>query len=103
MNSLAKNMTNEFARAMEKRGALLSYYSETAKAKSKAVWYASEKNNPPTCNMTLVTILVYSDYIVDLLENGKKFLCFAHHQVLLNDISHCIEQQSKEYKSVCFL
>lgn len=75
MNSLAKNMTNEFARAMEKRGALLSYYSETAKAKSKAV----------------------CDYIVDLLENGKKFLCFAHHQVLLNDISHCIEQQSKEY------
>lgn len=38
MDSLAKNMTNEFARPIEKRGALLSYYSETAKAKSKAVW-----------------------------------------------------------------
>jgi hypothetical protein len=38
MDSLAKNMTNEFAKPMEKRGTLLSYYSETAKAKSKAVW-----------------------------------------------------------------
>lgn len=29
---------NKHAKPMEKRGALLSYYAETAKAKSKAVW-----------------------------------------------------------------
>lgn len=38
MESMALNMTEQFAKPMEKRGALLSYYSETAKAKSKAVW-----------------------------------------------------------------
>ena len=38
MKSMAKNMTEQFAKPTEKRGALLTYYSESAKAKSKAVW-----------------------------------------------------------------
>ncbi len=38
MKSMADQMGQKFNQAMEKRGALLSYYSETAKAKSKAVW-----------------------------------------------------------------
>lgn len=38
MKCMADNMNQKFAKATEKRGALLSYYSETAKAKSKAVW-----------------------------------------------------------------
>ena len=40
MKTMASQMgENQFAKAMEKRGCLLSYYAETAKAKSKAVWY----------------------------------------------------------------
>lgn len=38
MTTMANNMTAKFSKSIEKRGALLSYYSETAKAKSKAVW-----------------------------------------------------------------
>lgn len=41
MKSMASQMGQEFSKPMEKRGALLTYYSETAKAKSKAVWYVS--------------------------------------------------------------
>ena len=35
---------------MEKRGALLSYYSETAKAKSKAVWYGYLLDDENVCS-----------------------------------------------------
>lgn len=38
MKAKADNMNNEFSKPMEKRGALLTYYSETARAKGKAVW-----------------------------------------------------------------
>lgn len=38
MKVMACKMNQQFTKAVEKRGALLSYYSETAKAKSKAVW-----------------------------------------------------------------
>ena len=38
MKDKAVHMSDKNAKGLEKRGALLSYYSETAKAKSKAVW-----------------------------------------------------------------
>ena len=50
MISMAHNMTDKHARPMEKRGALLSYYSETAKAKSKAVWYGYLLDDENVCS-----------------------------------------------------
>jgi len=75
MQSKASCMNDTVGKGIERRGALLSYYSESSKAKSKAV----------------------CDYITDLLRAGKKFLCFAHHTSLMQDISDCIYGQSVEY------
>ena len=44
---------------MERRAALLEWYNVTGTAKTKAV----------------------QDYLADLLESERKFICFAHHQV----------------------
>jgi len=38
MKVKASCMNDKGMKSLEKRGALLSYYSESAKAKSKAVW-----------------------------------------------------------------
>ncbi|CAB3376895.1 Hypothetical predicted protein [Cloeon dipterum] len=48
----------------EKHGALLHYFHETSYIKIKAI----------------------CDYIVELLEEGKKFLCFAHHKAVLDAV-----------------
>jgi SWI/SNF-related matrix-associated actin-dependent regulator 1 of chromatin subfamily A len=53
---IASNKMNENLKGLEKRGALLSYFQETSKAKVKAV----------------------CEYVNDLLESDKKFLVFAH-------------------------
>ena len=37
-----------------------------------------------------------SDYVGDLLDGGKKFLCFAHHHSLLVDICQCVEKKRQE-------
>ena len=55
----AKKMENKSRTKAQRRGVLLEWFHSTAAAKSRAV----------------------QDYIKDLLEGGKKFLCFAHHQV----------------------
>jgi len=75
MQCKAESMNDTSSKGLERRGALLSYYSETSKAKSKAV----------------------CDYIGDLLKAGKKFLCFAHHTSLIKDICDCISSQSVDY------
>ena len=38
MQCKAESMNDTSSKGLERRGALLSYYSETSKAKSKAVW-----------------------------------------------------------------
>lgn len=53
---------------MEKRGALLKFYNETAKAKTKAV----------------------SDHILSLLKNGRKMVVFAHHQSMMDALQEII-------------
>ena len=58
----ASNKMEENLKGMEKRGALLGYFQETSKAKSRAV----------------------CEYVLDLLEQDKKFLVFAHHQNMLD-------------------
>lgn len=34
---------------------------------------------------------MFSDYILDLLKEGKKFLVFAHHQKVMNGICKVLE------------
>jgi SWI/SNF-related matrix-associated actin-dependent regulator 1 of chromatin subfamily A len=64
----ASNKMEENLKGMEKRGALLRYFQETAKAKVKAV----------------------GEYVIDLLETDKKFLVFAHHQSMLDELQNQI-------------
>ncbi|CAG7838280.1 unnamed protein product [Allacma fusca] len=52
-----------------KHGKLLEYFSESGKAKLDAV----------------------TNYVVDLVEGGKKFLCFAHHRFVLDGICEALE------------
>ena len=59
MQSQAKEMHSQGLSKGEQRGILLQWYHTTATAKEKAVL----------------------EYIKDLLESDKKFICFAHHQV----------------------
>jgi len=35
--------------------------------------------------------LLFSDYILNLLQEGKKFLVFAHHQKVINGICDVLE------------
>lgn len=48
----------------DKRSAVIAYFQETCKAKFRAV----------------------CQYVSDLIESGKKFLVFAHHQMMLDEV-----------------
>ena len=50
---------------VDRRAALLEWYNVTGTAKTKAV----------------------QDYLADLLESERKFICFAHHQVSCEHLS----------------
>lgn len=39
------------------------------------------------------TCLFFRDYILDLLESGRKFLVFAHHKNMLEAICNCLTQK----------
>lgn len=65
-----------FFQQQEQQGALLKYFFETSASK----------------------ILAVRDYIIDLLESGRKFLVFAHHKMMLDDIASCLTQ--KKYKFI---
>ena len=52
----------------EQRGALLTYFHETCKAKCQAV----------------------SDYVLNLLKEDKKIIVFAHHKEMLDEIEKTI-------------
>lgn len=68
-------MKEENLKGMEKRGALLAYFQETSKVKVAAV----------------------CEYVNDLLETGKKFLVFAHHQNMLNEIEAVITKNKYDF------
>lgn len=70
MQSQARLMTQKNLSKSEKRGILLEWFHSTANAKSQAV----------------------QDYVKDLVENGRKFICFAHHNTMLNDIAQGLFQ-----------
>jgi hypothetical protein len=55
----AKTYGNKGISKQQQKAVLLEWFNMTGKAKIKAV----------------------QDYLKDLLENEKKFLCFAHHHV----------------------
>ncbi|XP_014235599.1 SWI/SNF-related matrix-associated actin-dependent regulator of chromatin subfamily A-like protein 1 [Trichogramma pretiosum] len=74
MKESAKQMQKENLNGSTKHTILLQYYSDTAKAKEKAV-----------CN-----------YILELIENrasDDKFLVFAHHQSMLDAISSLLQSK----------
>jgi SWI/SNF-related matrix-associated actin-dependent regulator 1 of chromatin subfamily A len=72
---IASKKMNDNLKGLEKRGALLSYFQETSKAKVKAV----------------------CEYVNDLLESDKKFLVFAHHQSLLDEIENVCKENNYGY------
>eukprot|EP00920_Eleutheroschizon_duboscqi_P012094 GHVT01028981.1.p1 GENE.GHVT01028981.1~~GHVT01028981.1.p1 ORF type:complete len:364 (-),score=19.00 GHVT01028981.1:26-1093(-) len=59
-------------KGMERRGALLQYFHETATAKTKAV----------------------KEYIMDQLEADHKFLVFAHHQEVLDALEEEVKHKA---------
>lgn len=75
LKQASKNMDNLNLKGMEKRGALLNYFQETAKAKVAAV----------------------GQYILDMLENGEKFIVFAHHQLMLDELQTVCESAKHDY------
>lgn len=74
LEKVAKEVSK--AKQQEQHGALLKYFFETSASK----------------------ILAVRDYIIDLLESGRKFLVFAHHKMMLDDIASCLTQ--KKYKFI---
>lgn len=75
MRAMYQKMHQAELRGMERRGALLEYFHETGAVKIPAV----------------------CEYIEDLLESDRKFLCFAHHQNVMDSISKCIEKKKVDY------
>ncbi|CAF0806668.1 unnamed protein product [Brachionus calyciflorus] len=71
----ASNKMEENLKGMEKRGALLKYFQETSKVKAKAV----------------------CEYVNDLLESDKKFLVFAHHQNMLDELEAELQKNKYDY------
>lgn len=75
MKGLADELTKTGVKGMERRGTLLMYFAETGAAKIQAV----------------------SNYITELVDSDHKFLCFAHHQVVLDGICFALEKKKCRY------
>uniref|UniRef100_A0A1B6GXP5 SWI/SNF-related matrix-associated actin-dependent regulator of chromatin subfamily A-like protein 1 n=1 Tax=Cuerna arida TaxID=1464854 RepID=A0A1B6GXP5_9HEMI len=75
MDAFALKLQSSSLKGSERHGTLLSYFSETAKTKSNAV----------------------CEYIVDVLQDNRKFLCFAHHAEMLDAICNTLEQNQTFY------
>lgn len=94
LRKAAEEMERDDLKGMEKRGALLKFYAETAMAKQESVLYGNEFS---FVSQIFTILLVFSqycffvlrDYISDFLESDRerKFLVFAHHAVMLAGIS----------------
>lgn len=78
MQSQAKMMEDRSLNKSERRGVLLEWYHSTAAAKAAAV----------------------QDYIKDLLESNRKFICFAHHQTMMNCVAEQIEKCKVQYMRI---
>jgi SWI/SNF-related matrix-associated actin-dependent regulator of chromatin subfamily A-like protein 1 len=74
----------------QKHGALLSYYHETSFVKTKAIWFVDIKSL--LLDHLLDNLPHFSDYIVQLVDADKKFICFAHHAVVLDAICDTLVQ-----------
>ncbi|RUS78192.1 hypothetical protein EGW08_014051 [Elysia chlorotica] len=74
LKTALKIMDKVKKKGQEKRGALLQYFQETARAKMSAV----------------------REYILDLLESDKKILVFAHHREMLDAIEDCINSRTSK-------
>ena len=74
-----KHASNAHANSKENgkaaHGALLVYFQETSRVKAAAV----------------------AEYVLDLLESGKKFLVFAHHQNMLDSLQVELENKSHDF------
>ena len=75
MSAMESRMGQRSLKGMERRGALLEYFRETATAKLPAV----------------------SSYLTDLLDSGAKFLCFAHHRIVMDAICDLLEKRREGY------
>jgi SWI/SNF-related matrix-associated actin-dependent regulator 1 of chromatin subfamily A len=60
---------------IEQRGALITYFHETCKAKCQAV----------------------SDYVLTLLKESRKIIVFAHHKEMLDELEKTIEKTKYKY------
>ncbi|XP_022246250.1 SWI/SNF-related matrix-associated actin-dependent regulator of chromatin subfamily A-like protein 1 isoform X2 [Limulus polyphemus] len=72
---MSKEVNRTNLHGMERRGKLLQYFRETGFAKLSAI----------------------CDYIKDLLEAERKFLCFGHHQSVLDAICKSIKEKGIQY------
>ena len=43
--------------------------------------------------MYFVAVVMYRDYILDLLEGGRKLIVFGHHKVVLDAICEAIDDK----------
>lgn len=75
MKTYADTLRRGQLKGMERRGQLLLYFAETGKTKLKAV----------------------CDYVAKLLDEGKKFLCFAHHKEVLDGVCETVHKCKNEY------
>ncbi|GFS00493.1 SWI/SNF-related matrix-associated actin-dependent regulator of chromatin subfamily A-like protein 1 [Elysia marginata] len=78
LKNASKIMDKVGKKGMEKRGALLQYFQETARAKMTAV----------------------REYILDLLESDKKTLMFAHHREMLDAVEDCLHSQASKVRYI---
>lgn len=75
LKALINKLDDQQVKGMERRGTLLAYYHETGLTKVKAI----------------------TEHVASLLEQNKKFLVFAHHQVVLDAVSNFLEEKHVFY------
>ncbi|XP_054269665.1 SWI/SNF-related matrix-associated actin-dependent regulator of chromatin subfamily A-like protein 1 isoform X2 [Macrosteles quadrilineatus] len=75
MDAFALKLQSSTLKGRERHGCLLQYFSETAKTKASAV----------------------CEYIEDVLQDNRKFLCFAHHGDMLEAICQTLENNKTWY------
>ncbi|KAK7869180.1 hypothetical protein R5R35_006630 [Gryllus longicercus] len=68
-------LQNKRLKGMERRGTLLQYYAVSGKCK----------------------LPVIIDYLNDQLESGKKFIIFAHHKVVIDNICETISKKNVDF------
>lgn len=62
----------------DKQSAVIAYFQETCKSKFRAV----------------------CQYVADLIESGKKFLVFAHHQMMLDEVERECQSSKTGYMRI---